>query len=35
MKATEQFGLKALLIRPDGIVAWATENEVEEEEVRG
>ena len=35
MKATEQFGLKALLIRPDGIVAWATEDDFEEEEVRG
>jgi hypothetical protein len=33
-KATEQFGLKALLIRPDGIVAWAMGKEVDKEEVR-
>lgn len=34
IRATEQLGLKALLIRPDGIVAWATEDDFEEEEVR-
>ena len=26
-RAKEQFGLKALLIRPDGIVAWAADNQ--------
>lgn len=25
-RATEQFGLRAMLVRPDGIIAWGTEN---------
>lgn len=33
-RANEQFGLRAALVRPDGIVVWATENEPDIDELR-
>jgi hypothetical protein len=33
-RAKEQFGLSAVLIRPDGIVAWASESEPNGESIR-
>jgi 2-polyprenyl-6-methoxyphenol hydroxylase-like FAD-dependent oxidoreductase len=33
-RAKEQLGLSALLIRPDGIIAWASESEPDEESIR-
>jgi 2-polyprenyl-6-methoxyphenol hydroxylase-like FAD-dependent oxidoreductase len=33
-KAKEQFGLVALLLRPDGVVAWATESQANIQELR-
>jgi hypothetical protein len=32
--AKEQFGLSALLIRPDGFIAWATDSEPDEQSIR-
>ena len=33
-RAKEQLGLSALLIRPDGIIAWASESEPNEPSIR-
>lgn len=33
-RAKEQFGLSAVLIRPDGVVAWASDNESDEPSMR-
>jgi len=32
--AKEQFDLSAVLIRPDGFIAWASDNEPEEQSIR-
>ncbi|NCD71643.1 FAD-dependent monooxygenase [Mucilaginibacter agri] len=33
-RAAEQFGLSALLIRPDGFIAWASDSETDEDAIR-
>jgi hypothetical protein len=33
-RAKEQLGLRALLIRPDGIVAWASDGRPDEQSIR-
>jgi hypothetical protein len=33
-RAEEQFGLSAVLVRPDGFVAWAADNEPNEQSIR-
>ncbi len=33
-RAKEQFGLSALLIRPDGFIAWASDSEPDEQSIR-
>ncbi|TGM12240.1 FAD-dependent oxidoreductase [Leptospira selangorensis] len=33
-RAKEQLGLSAVLIRPDGIIAWASDNEPDEQSIR-
>ena len=33
-RAQDELGFRALLVRPDGIVSWATEGEINVEEVK-
>ena len=34
-RATEQLGLSAVLVRPDGFVVWASDSEPNEQSIRG